>query len=376
MEIKKNIKICHLTSAHPPYDIRIFHKECVSLAEQGYSVFLICAGAENEVKKGVNILGVKKNNSRFGRMFITVWRVYKKALEVDAELYHFHDPELMLVGLLLKQKGKKVIYDVHEDVPKQILNKHWISNPMRLFISAIYKKSENYCAARFSAVVTATPSIKIRFTDFKIPAYTVNNFPFLNELKTEKKISSKDNSTIKYVCYLGGISEVRGLTYLVKAMALLDNCKLIMAGKCSPENYLSELQNTEGWHNIIYKGLVQRGELSEILAQSEAGIVTFLPIPNHIDAQPNKMFEYMSSGIPVISSDFPLWKEIILKNNCGMCVEPTNPKAIAEAIQYIIDNTERAKEMGNNGLKSVTEKYNWESEKVKLFDLYNQIFNS
>lgn len=371
--MNKDFSICHLTSVHQASDIRIFHKECVSLAEHGFNVFLISAGAIDEEKKGVKIVGVKKNNSRLGRMFFTVWRVYKKALEVNADVYHFHDPELMLVALLLKQKGKKVIYDVHEDVPKQILNKHWISKPLRLLISVVYKKLENFCAARYTAVVTATPSIKTRFTDFNIQAYTVNNFPFLNELKSEKKADLKDNSTINYVCYLGGISEVRGITFLVKAMALLDNCKLIMAGKCSPENYYNDLQHLEGWQNVIYKGLVQRNELSEILAQSKAGIVTFLPIPNHIDAQPNKMFEYMSSGVPVISSDFPLWREIILGNNCGMCVDPTSPKAIAEAIQYIIDNSENAKEMGINGLKSVTEKYNWENERKKLFEVYNKI---
>ncbi|MBD3768073.1 MAG: glycosyltransferase, partial [Gammaproteobacteria bacterium] len=100
------------------------------------------------------------------------------------------------------------------------------------------------------------------------------------------------------------------------------------------------------------------------------GLVTFLPAPNHIDAQPNKMFEYMSAGLPIITSIFPLWREIVEGNQCGLCVDPLDPQAIGEAIQYLIDNPVEAEQMGKNGRQAVEQKYNWTIEEQKLLDLY------
>ncbi len=96
-------------------------------------------------------------------------------------------------------------------------------------------------------------------------------------------------------------------------------------------------------------------------------------MPNHVDAQPNKMFEYMSAGIPVIASDFPLWREIIEGCGCGICVDPLDPKKIAEAIDYLVDNPEIARRMGENGRKAVYDRYNWDVEEKKLLALYDSL---
>ena len=113
-----------------------------------------------------------------------------------------------------------------------------------------------------------------------------------------------------------------------------------------------------------------RNEVANVMSCSKAGIVIFHPLPNHIDAQPNKMFEYMSAGLPIISSNFVLWKEIVERNNCGICVNPLEPKEIAQSIEYIITHSNEAKEMGQNGKKAVLEKYNWGVEEKKLFEVY------
>jgi glycosyltransferase involved in cell wall biosynthesis len=120
-------------------------------------------------------------------------------------------------------------------------------------------------------------------------------------------------------------------------------------------------------------GFLSRQEVKTLLAESMAGIVTFLPVPNHIDAQPNKMFEYMSAGLPVIGSHFPLWKEIIEGNNCGICVDPNQPEEIGKAIQYIFDHPKEAENMGINGIKAIEEKYNWRAEEQKLISTYQSI---
>jgi glycosyltransferase involved in cell wall biosynthesis len=109
------------------------------------------------------------------------------------------------------------------------------------------------------------------------------------------------------------------------------------------------------------------------MKRSLAGIVTFHPLPNHLDSHPTKMFEYMSSGIPVIASDFPLWRDIIEGNQCGICVDPLDPKAIAAAIDYVVTHPQAAKAMGENGRRAVLQKYNWTVQANRLIDFYGAI---
>ncbi|MCM8808341.1 MAG: glycosyltransferase, partial [Candidatus Omnitrophica bacterium] len=129
----------------------------------------------------------------------------------------------------------------------------------------------------------------------------------------------------------------------------------------------------KGWQNVEYLGYVNREKVKEIFLRSTGGMVLFLPEPNHVNAQPNKIFEYMSAGLPVISSDFPLWKEVIEGNKCGICVNPLNPEEIAEAIKYLVNNPDKAKEMGENGRRAVLEKYNWDIESKKLIEIYENL---
>ncbi|MCA1750473.1 MAG: glycosyltransferase [Flavobacteriales bacterium] len=137
-----------------------------------------------------------------------------------------------------------------------------------------------------------------------------------------------------------------------------------------------EVTGYPGWRNVDEHGFLGREEVAEVLGKSKAGVVTFHPLPNHIDAQPNKMFEYMSAGVPIITSDFPLWKEIVEGCKCGICVDPLNPEAIASAVNFIVANPRDAEKMGENGQKAVLEKYNWSIEKLKLFKLYRSILDT
>ncbi|MDC4505526.1 glycosyltransferase, partial [Acinetobacter baumannii] len=132
----------------------------------------------------------------------------------------------------------------------------------------------------------------------------------------------------------------------------------------------------KGWNAVNELGQLSRNEVKEVLQRSVAGLVTFLPVPNHIDAQPNKMFEYMSAGIPVIGSNYPLWRSIIEDNGCGICVNPEDPEEIAAAIDKLIVDRALAENMGKNGIRAVNEKYNWSIEEKKLFKLYTELLGS
>ena len=365
----EKIKVCHFTSAHAAGDIRIFHKECVSLAQAGYEVYLVAANTEEKTLQDVHIVSASiPPAGRLSRMIKTSKAVYKKALSMDAEIYHFHDPELLRFALRLKRKGKKVIYDAHEDVPRQILAKYWIPKLFRKLISVCFEWYENYISKRLNAVVVSTPHIRERFVKLNPNTIDVCNYPLMNELMEPSDWNSKNDE----ICYVGGISEVRGIKKLMDTLVFLPDIRLNLAGNFSNPELEAEVRARERWNRVEFYGYVGRAELLSIFQRSKIGMVTLLPTPNHMESLPIKMFEYMSAGIPVICSDFPLWKEIVGSNKCGISVDPLNPEATAQAIKQILDNPEEAKQMGLQGRTAILEKYNWGIEEKKLITLYEK----
>jgi glycosyltransferase involved in cell wall biosynthesis len=109
------------------------------------------------------------------------------------------------------------------------------------------------------------------------------------------------------------------------------------------------------------------------MAQSVAGLVTLHPNGNYLNAQPVKLFEYMAAGIPVIASDFPLWRRIVEDAECGLLVDPLDPRAIAAAVDWLVDNPEAAQRMGESGRKAILKRYSWDVEKRRLFQFYDAI---
>lgn len=360
-------KICHITTVHPRFDVRIFFKECLSLATT-FEVYLIVAdGKGDEVKNNIHIIDVSKGrSSRIGRILFTTQRAYRKALDLDCDIYHFHDPEFLFSGLKLKLKGKKVIYDVHEDVPKQTLSKSYINPLIRHILSHLIKLTEKCISRRLTAIITVTQGINKRFSGFNKQCYIINNYPDLEKFKVSPA------GSLSGICYIGNISSIRGIEQILQSLDSIDTV-LHLAGAFDSEEFRKKLITHKNWSKVKYYGIVDSEKAIDIIHNSLVGLVTYLPVPNHIEAQPNKMFEYMASGTPVIASDFPLWKEIIEVNRCGICVDPLDSESIAKAINYFLANLDAAKLMGRNGQNLVNEKYNWKTEKSKLLSLYASI---
>ena len=366
-------KICHLSTVHKRYDTRIFIKECISLVEEGYEVHLIVAddlGEEN--KDGVIIHNIGRPKGKIGRMLFFSRKLFKKAIAINADIYHFHDPELIFVGGKLIKKGKKVVYDVHEDVPRQIFTKPYLPKFLMLVVSSLVEKLENRMARKFSFIITATPHIKNRFLKVNKRTEVVHNYPRLSEYEEIATPWEKKEET---VCYIGGIYEVRGIYENIEALAQLHR-KMILAGIFQPKEFQKKCESSKGWQYVDFVGFVNRKEMASILARSKAGLVTLHATVNYIDSLPVKMFEYMASGIPVIASNFELWKTIVEGSQCGICVDPKNISEIANAIKSILDNDELSKQMGKNGKQAVLKKYNWDLEKKTLFEVYASLDNA
>jgi len=368
----RNKKVCILTTVHPALDTRIFHKEAKTLVKNGYDVTLIAQHSKNETVDGIKINALPKPKNRIFRILFLTKKAYKIALNEKANVYHFHDPELLLWMPKLKKKtGAKVIYDVHEDYPKQILSKYWIPKLLRKSISKIFDFYERKVVKDFD-FITVGESVKERLEKNNPNVEVIKNFPDLDKFRNLTK--EPKNSKIFNLIYVGGITKERGIIQLVQAMDYLpEYVRPILIGKFSPPELEKEVKDLESFKKVDYLGWVPFDKIPSYLVQADVGIICFLSEPNHIDSNPNKLFEYMAAGLPVIASNFPLWKEIIEGNKCGICVNPLDPKEIAKAVEYLIEHPEEAKKMGENGRKAVLEKYNWENESKKLSKIYEKL---
>lgn len=363
--------ICHITSVHSRYDLRIFWKECQSLTKN-YEVNLVVAdGKGHERKNNVNIYDAgKAHANRLKRFYRTSKAVVEAAKKLNCGVYHLHDPELLRHVKSLKANKAKVLYDAHEDVPRQILSKYYIPYLLRSITARFFEYYENSVCQRLDGIIAATPFIKKRFEKINKNTVNINNFPFLDTIHSEASGLTKE----KTVGYIGGIFKTRGIFEILSALKGTD-LHFHLAGPFSPPRLERECQQHPAWTQTTYHGFIPKEEVHTFFDKIRAGFVILSPTPSYINSYPVKMFEYMAAGIPVIASDFPLWESIIEENNCGICVKHNDIEDIRSKTLALVNNTELCHTLGKNGRKAVLEKYNWQKEEEKLLSFYEHITN-
>jgi glycosyltransferase involved in cell wall biosynthesis len=269
--------------------------------------------------------------------------------------------------------GKKVIYDAHEDVPRDILIKNWIPHYLRRPVSLMAAGVEWFLGRALSGIVAATPIIARRFPQSRTAL--VQNFADLSEFSaTEAALGSSRQA----VAYVGSVTAERCAFEMVEAIARIKrfpDLRLIVAGTIESDSLNAQLTQLEGWARVDYRGFQSRQGVARILSEAKAGLAVFHPVQSYIESQPVKMFEYMAAGLPVIAADFPKFRKIIEGNRCGICVPPRDPAAIATAIEWILDNPEEAHQMGRRGRRLVLDTFNWEGQERSLLQLYRRILS-
>lgn len=369
------MRIVHVSSAHPRHDTRIFVKQCQSLAAAGHQVDLVVADGQGEqVQAGITIHDVGRSSGRIGRMLGAAWRVVRLARALKADVYILHDPELLPLALLLKafrfERVPKVVFDSHEDVPVQIMAKPYLPKALRAAVAACYGLLQSLVCRRLDGVLAATEVIRDKFLPIQANAIAIHNFPSLDEFSQAVQVPNAQSE----VCYIGGISNIRGAVEMVQALSLLPGTvRLNLAGPAPDSELAQQLKNLPGWRQVNDLGLQNRQGVQSTLERSVAGLVVLHPTANYLESLPVKMFEYMAAGLPVIASNFPLWKPIVSGLGCGLCVDPMDPHSIAFAIEQLVQNPERAREMGQRGRQAVLHTYNWGVEEQKLLRFVQQL---
>jgi len=370
------VKVVHLSTVHTVGDSRILEKEAPALLDAGWEVTVVLPNEGDETRHGVKIRGVSKPAGRLVRATITTVKVVLKGLQERGDVYHFHDPELLFVGVLLQSLGKKVVYDVHETHSASVAHRPYLPRVVRAPLAWLVRKLEIAAAKRFAGIVAATPAIGEQFAAVKTPRVVVQNFPQLDGRKAASRPRvHKQRAT---AIYMGALSEGRGLITMVQAMELLPvslEATLTLAGNLAPA-LLERIRVQPGYERVRLTGRLSRAELDIELDRATVGLVVLHPEPNYVNSFPTKMFEYMAAGLPVIASDFPVWRSILTANRCGLLVDPLDIRQIANALEYLIANETEAKEMGERGIELVRSRYNWGSEREKLIAFYNRFRQS
>lgn len=373
--IPRAAKIVQLTTVHPRGDIRIAVKQCATLAMAfpGDVELVVADGLGAGESYGVTITDLGfLSSSRLSRPFKGFVRAVRYMRSRRPTILHFHDPELIPVGMVGKFMGIRVIYDVHEDVPRQIKGRDSTHAGLRHVLAVGASVAEWFAGWFFDAIVCATPTIASRFPTKK--TVLVQNFPIVAELLSASAVPYADRPG-RFV-YIGGLSVLRGVREMVEAVHDPDSIagpKLSLAGPWSPESLGQEIEKLPGAASTTYHGWLNREQVGELLGTARAGMVVLHDTPNHINSQPIKLFEYMSVGLPVIASDFPMWREFVRDTNSGLLVDPTNPKAIREAMDWILDHPDEAEAMGRRGKEAVESRLNWKHEADNLVALYHRI---
>jgi glycosyltransferase involved in cell wall biosynthesis len=295
-------------------------------------------------------------------------------LDENADIYHFHDPELLLVGALLKLHGKKVIYDVHEDFKGTMDGKQWIPGAWKGIAAPAISTAEAILGRACDRIVAATPTIARKFPAER--TRMVQNFPWRGELYPRKAVPYEEREALAiYIGWLGDHSGVAAMTEAVRMAARQRPVKLHIGGRVR-EGAKAEFLTSAATENVEYRGFLNRPQVAELIGRARIGLVTVLPTGNSINAQPTKLFEYMSGALPVIASDFPVYRRFVEEARCGLLVNPHRPEEIASAILWMLENPGRACEMGRNGRRAIEEKYNWENEARELVAVYEEILKA
>lgn len=373
------IKICHISTVHPASDVRVFYRECCSLAKAGYEVHLIIQAEKPSIKNGVHIHPVRSAKNRALRMLITPWAAMINALRIKASIYHYHDPELIFMGFVLRWIfGKKVVFDIHESVIRQLTSKDYLPRFARKPISLCYKFIERIFITGQALVLANQNSV----SDYSRKTYLVQNYPLLNEKILASASDRKQRSKVPLLIYVGALAKIRGSLLAVDLAAnLLErgyDFQMKLIGQCTEafnNEIKTKIKKLTLEDKVILTGRMEWLEAMELVSKATIGLCLLLPTPNYTTCLATKIIEYMMCGTPVLCSKFEHWRPYVEGEKTGMMVNPADINEVANVCEQMLNQPDELAAMGKRGIEAVRSKYNWTTEFEELLKCYNDLLN-
>jgi len=362
--------VCILTSTHPATDVRVFYREARTLAKRGFQVSVFADWDREENRDGVRIYPLRKPKNRFVRILL-LYRFLIKGLSYPADIYHFHELELVPFMIILKMLSRKpVIFDIHEDFEVQYRKARWlVGRPMRSFLVST-SRLLLFISRVFDGTVLAFDYRK-RYLFDKKPLCVLRNYPIKDMFS---RFPASEDEKGDYVLYTGSISRRRGIEEMIEAVRIASkevDVKLLLLGKPIEAGILPLI---EANRDIVdYRGFFDWKKAVEIYRIAKAGLYIVHPTPGLSGNLPNKVFEYMAMGIPIIASGEESWRRYIEETDSGFIIDGFEPTCYAEKIVYLLKNKDEAKRLGANGRYAFETRFNWEVESKKLLSLYHRI---
>ena len=371
------MRICMLTTTHRPHDGRIFEKEAKSLTKE-HEIIIIAPSEYGGIEENgdVKIVAVRKPASNLLHP-VTLWRVLRAGLGEECDVIHCHEPDALLAALLLKAvKGRKVVYDIHEHWPSEIPFDLGVPNASVLtrVLEPLLSRGEVLLSRFADARIAVSESVAERFRGNGTKPVIVSNYS-VAESAPPPALPAGGNRNVVYMA--GNMQMFHGIRECIQAMskvaAIYPDVSLTLVGNVR-EDIGAIAAGTDPRPSITMTGYLPYREMYDTLRMGSIGLLVFQPdYYNAYIGLPNKLFDYMLCGLPVVASDFPEIRKVVSDAGCGVLVDPTDPNAIAEAIVYLLEHPDAARRMGENGRKAVLERYNWGEMEKRLLAMYRAI---
>ncbi|MBN1183215.1 MAG: glycosyltransferase [Bacteroidales bacterium] len=370
----KKISICQITSMHQWDSIRIYKKACLGLVRNGIEVHLVTISPDiPPVDIGIKFHWLKQRKGWRRRIFSSR-EAYRIALKINADIFHFHDPDLLPWMLILSIKGRRVVYDMHENYAEVF---HRLNLPvlLKMIMANLWTYFLRFCARRFKGIITVSQSMQSLLSSISTPMIVVRNAPYLLELEDVNINIGKKPFTV----YTSGTnSSMRNCMQTIEALPYIlrkiPEVRLIFAGEYQPEGFKEELKE-----KAIELGIDSHVELEGMLpykenfmrtVQMEVGCVFYEDNVNNRVGIPNRLFEYMYAGVAVIGESFVEVKKVIEDSKCGNVVNSSDSQSIANGVIQLFSDIEKLKKMQSNARNKIISDYSYENELKKMISFY------
>lgn len=373
MNAKPNV--CHVISGYFRNDARIFLRQCKSLHTHGFNVSILTNdGGGDQIVDGIRIIDAKKPWPRWRTLLQAKRQMLSAALDIHADIYQLHSPELLPLGLALRRAGKIVVYDAHEDMPRHLLEKEWLPRFTRRALSILFEKYLHYALARYDDVVSPHSHVVANLNNKLQKGILIANFPLVCE---DWEFSESEYSQREEVlCYSGTVYAYSNQEGIIRTLENFKNLEYRIAGYID-SGFRERLMASPNSERVHFFGRLSRQALYEFYNSALIGVVVYdykLNLGDRLGSYgTNKIFEYMEAGLPFICTDYVLWKDIVDRYDCGVCVSPNDPDQLAEAVGYLLRDRKRAYQMGQNGRQAVLREFNWASEEEKYVALFSAL---